>query len=457
MQQRKKRQAPGRRPIARRSLRAFGRRAVWTGGGLGCGLLWATLLVPGSVAGQETVSLEDAIVRAIDRSPALAQSSSQLENAESARRTVLGDFLPNLSASSGSSVQSSQRFDQATQRVVSGNSNSYNAGLSASYTLFQGGRRFAEWDRTAAEIRAAGASLEDQRYAVILQTQNAFYNALRQADLLEVQNARLERAQESLGNIRQRVVLGVATRSDTLRARLEVANARQAVLVQEVALRSARFALGRQIGAAGPVLPEIPGDMEPTPIFLTDEEIYRIAEAESPSVRAADADMEAAESALSSTRTQWWPSLNLSSGYSWANDVAAFANGNTSWNLRFSMNYQIFNGFSREDQIFRAQNSARVARLQNDDARLAARQEADAALQNVRAAELAIEIANEAVAVAAEDLRVVQARYDLAVATILDLVTSQVALEEAEANVVSARYDYLLSRAELEAILGREL
>ncbi len=412
---------------------------------------------PGPLVAQETVTLEEAIARALDWSPQLVQMSSQLMNAESSRRTAFGDFLPSLGVSSGSSIQSRQLFDPGTQRVVSGSSNSYNAGLSANYTIFQGGRRFREWDRTAAAIRSADASLADQRFAVVLQTQSFFYNALRQADLLEVQNARLERAQESLGNIRRRVTLGAATRSDTLRARLEVANARQAVLVQETALRAARFALGRQIGEAGPALPEPPDRMDPTPLSLTDQEIYSIAEQQSPAVLSAEADVEASRAALSSARTQYWPSLNMSTGYSWANDVAALSGGNTSWNLRFSMSYQLFNGFSREDQIFRAENAARVASVQSQDTRLAARQEADAALQNLRASELAIEIATEAVQVATEDLRVVQERYRLSVATILDLITSQVAVEEAEANRVAARYDYLIARAELEAILGREL
>lgn len=72
-------------------------------------------------------------------------------------------------------------------------------------------------------------------------------------------------------------------------------------------------------------------------------------------------------------------------------------------------------------------------------------------------AEEAIAIAREAVTVAEEDLRVVQQRYELGVATILEVITSQVALDEAAAGLVTARYDYLLAKAELEAILGREL
>jgi outer membrane protein TolC len=332
-----------------------------------------------------------------------------------------------------------------------------NAGVSARVTVFEGGRRLREWDQSQAEILAAEAGQIDTRFGVILQTQNSFFGALRQAELLEVQRARVARAEESLSNIRQQVQLGVATRSDTLRARLEVANARLAEIQAETALRGAEFALGRQVGEDGPVSPISPPNMGPAPLSLTDEQIYLIAVEESPAVRAAQANRTAANASASASKAAYWPSLSLNSGYSWSNNAVALADGNTSWNLGISASVPVFNGFTREENISRAEQGARVARYQEDDARLAARQNADAALQALRTAELTAEIAGEAVVVAAEDLRVVEQRYRLGVGTILDLITSQVAIEQAEADLVVARYDYVLARAELEALLGRTL
>ena len=122
-----------------------------------------------------------------------------------------------------------------------------------------------------------------------------------------------------------------------------------------------------------------------------------------------------------------------------------------------SASVPIFNGFQREATITRAEESQRVAQLQADDARLAARQEADAALRALATASSAIEIADEAVVLAKEDLRVVRERYRVGVATVFDVVTSQIALDQVRVNLVSARYDFVMAKAELEAILGREL
>ncbi len=428
--------------------------------------LGAVLLVAGAGAAQERsildagatrITLDDALARAVVRSPQLAQSEQALVNAGETRRTAVGAFLPTISTSSGMSVRSTQRFDAATDRLVTGSSNSFNAGLTARYDLFRGGQRFSELDRAAADVAAARARREDQRFNVNFQTKNFFFQALRQEELLTVALRRIEQATQSLEMTRTQQQVGAGTVSDTLRARLEFINSRQAVLNAQIQTRAARFALGRQVGIPEPVIPVAPVDLEPRPLRLSEREILEVAENLAPSVQAAVAAFEAAREAYSSSKSAYIPSLSLSSGYNWSNQEASFSGGSTSWNLNFNLSYPIFNGFSREASIVRAEYSTRVARLQEDDARLASRQETDAALRTLETSELAIDIAGEAVAVADEDLRVTRERYRLSVAIILDVVTSQIASDQARVDLVNARYDYVLARAELEAILGRDL
>lgn len=387
----------------------------------------------------------------------MAQQEQSVGNAAANRRQAWGAFLPGLSVSSGASVRSQSQFDPTTQRIVQGSADSYNAGLSASLTVFDGGRMFSNLTAAGADFRAAEARREDARNQVTLQTKQLFFAALRQSDLLEVARERVRQAEESLGMTRTRQQVGTATSSDTLRARLELINAQQAVLNAEVATRAAEFALGRQIGESGPVTPASPGDLSPTPLGLTEEEILVIAEAESPSVIAATEARVSAAKDISIAKAAYLPSLSLSSGYSWANQESSLSGGTTSWSVSFRASLPLFNGFSREGQVDRAQFAQRLALLQEDDARLGARQEADGALQNVVTAERAIQIAEEGLAVAEEDLRVVRERYRVGVATILELVTSQISVVGASVDVVVARYDYVLARAELEAVLGREL
>lgn len=423
--------------------------------GLALGL--AFLGTPDGARGQLTVTLDEAVQRAMERSPTMVQQDQAVESAAWTKRQAWGAFLPSLSASSGGSLRSTQRFDQATDRIVTGSSDSYNAGLSSSITLFDGGRMFANLSGAQADYRSAEARRENQRAQVSLQTKTLFFAALRQADLLAVAQERVRQAEESLAMVRTRTQVGTATSSDTLRARLELINAQQSSLQAENSTRAARFALGRQIGESVPVAPVRPEGLDPAPLALSDEEILQLAEAQSPSVIAATEATRSASYDVRDAKGQYVPSFRLSSGYSWANQDMSLSGGTTSWSLSLSASLPIFNGFAREGTLERAQFAQRLARLQEDDARLAARQGADGALQDVRTAERAIVIAQEALSVAEEDLRVVRERYRVGVATILELVTSQIAVVQAGATAVTARYDYVLARAQLEAVLGRGL
>ncbi len=415
-------------------------------------------LQPEPAPAQQALTLDEAVDLALSRSPTYAQAVVSLDNAEEGRRTAIGAFLPSLSLNTGASVRPGSVFDPTTQAQVSTTNRSLSGGLSLGMDLFAGGRNRAELNRAAVEIDAANASLEGQRFRLILQTKQFFFSALEQAELLDVAGARVERAEESMELVRRQVTLGAATASDSLRARLELANARQSALQSEAQLRAARMSLGRQVGVAGPVLPSAPADLEPSPLGLTDAEIYRLAELNSPDVRASELSTQATVASVSSARAAYLPSARISSGYNWSNNDWGLGGGDGRWNgLSLSLSYTLFNGFNRESSVARAENELRISRLQEDDIRLRAREEADAALFAIRTAEQAVGIAEEAATVAEEDLRVVLERFEVGVATVFEVVTSQVALDEAEANRVSARYDYLIARAELESILGQEI
>ena len=272
------------------------------------GLPIALLGLTGALSAQQPLTLDEAIARSLQVHPAMAAGARRPGQRGVSHRAAWGGFLPTLSVSSGASTNSSQRFDQATQRTVAGASESYNAGLSLAYSLFNGGQRFADMDRARADIASAEADMENQRFGVILQTKDLYFAALRQSDLLEVARASVDRAEESLANTRRRTELGSGTRSDTLRARLEVANAMQAVLQAEAATRAARFNLGRQVGLSEPVMPERPDDLDPSPLVLTDQEMFLLGEERSPAVRSARAAARAASAAASSSKSSRFPS-----------------------------------------------------------------------------------------------------------------------------------------------------
>ena len=402
------------------------------------------------------LTLEEAIERALEHDPAVVAASGAVRSARSGQRVAAGAFLPSLSASTTTSRTSSERFNPQTGTSVTGSSTSLNAGLSSSLALDLGGGQIADRRSATANRRSAEATLEEQRYSSSLAAEITFYEVLRADELTRVGELRLARAIEGRESSERRLEAGVATRSDVLRSRLEESDARLQLASARADRRAAAHALGRIVGVDGPVGAIPPERPVPRPLELAAPALVELA-TQTPGVRAAEAQAAAAEATVRSARSDYLPVLNLQGGTDWFNDEVSFADANDSWTVRAGLSWPLFNGFRREDALTRAHVTAATARAEAADARRFARAEVERLLAALALAEEALALAQESVEVAREDLEVQEQRYRVGASTILDRVTSQLALAEAEAAVVEARFDYEVARAELEALVGRSL
>jgi outer membrane protein len=399
------------------------------------------------------LDLETVIQRVLSVSPAVAGAGEGVRTAQSASRVAFGEYTPNLFATSQALTSNA-----TSAGTVSGiPPNAYSAGLFASIDVLTGGRRGADRTRAAADVAAAHALNVSTRYATTLQAQSAFYETLRTSDLVDVARASVAQAEQGLRYAQDRVRAGTATRSDLLRAQLQVTTSRQQLVAALDTLQSAAYALGRLVGADGPVSGRRPASLEPRGLVLGDSDIVRMAVDASPAVQAARAQERSDIASLRATRTQYVPDIKLSGGYNWANQSTILQAVRPGWNVILGTTYPLFNGFVREDAITRADAVSEVSHVVSLDATRQARAEAARLLYGLRFAQQNISLANEAVQSAQEDLRVQTERYRAGISTELDQLTSQLAFTQAQLSLVASRYNYQITRAQLEALVGRSL
>lgn len=422
---------------------------------------WAQ--VPGTAARPEDLlptprldsllDLETVVERALAVSPAVAGAREGVRTAQSASRVALGEYTPNVFATSQALTSNAT----GAGTVSSIPPNAYSAGLFASIDVITGGRRGDDRTRAAADLSSAHALNVSQRYATTLEAQSAFYETLRTSDLVDVARASVAQAQQGLRYAEDRVRAGTATRSDLLRAQLQVTTSRQQLVAALDTLQSAAYALGRIVGADGPVGGRRPPSLEPRVLSLADSDIVRLAVDASPAVQAARAQERSNLASLRATRTQYVPDIKLSAGYNWANQSTLLEAVRPGWNVILGTTYPLFNGFVREDAVTRADAVSKVSHVVSLDATRQARAEAARLLYGLRFAQQNISLANEAVQSAQEDLRVQTERYRAGISTELDQLTSQLAFTQAQLSLVASRYNYQITRAQLEALVGRSL
>ncbi len=418
-------------------------------------LVLASLVSTAPVVAQTyTVTLDEAVALALQVNPSMVQARGAVTTAGWTKRQAIGNWLPTLSANSSVSTNSSERFDAATQRSVSGSSTSYSAGFSASMTIFDGLGRAAENRAASADFESADASLVDQRFQTMLQTKQSFFAALAAEELVRVSETRIQRAEEQLKIARGKLAAGSGTRSDTLSSRVELANAELQRVNAETALATAKAGLARLIGVEGDVQAVGEGRFREL-AFVDTTGLRTEAIARSPAIEQADAAARAASAQIAVSRAQYFPSINASYSNSYAG--SEISNLSNSWSLRMSLSWPIFNGFSRELNQSRSAVNRDVALAQAEDSRRQVNADLTQYVASLTSARTRLTIAQTSRAAADEDLRVQRERYRLGAATTVDVLVSQVNLDQAEVDIVQARFDYFVAKAQIEALIGREL
>ena len=413
-------------------------------------------------AQERTVTLADAIRLSERVQPLVVRAAGDLETAAAQRRSAWGAYLPSLTASSSASSffsEGTSRVDPVTGQLLSGNSSnrSLSTSLSASVDLFTGFRRGAENRAARANQAAAEATFVDARFQQALETTNQFLDALAFQQLVRVRESSVRRAEEQLKTSIAKLRAGSATRSDSLRSRVTLGNARLELIRSQTDLAAAEAGLARLIGETGRVQAADDSAFYQVVAPPDTAAIRAEAEAKSPRIQSASAVADAARASLRASRSAYWPSLSLSASTAWnasrSNDYDLFNQRQLSLGFRWNL----FDRFDRELAVAQRSASADVADATAADEQRAVAAELTARLAELDAARLQIEITLTSVVAAEEDLRVQQERYRLGASTIVDVLTSQEALNQAEVDVVVARFDYLRAKASLEALIGRTL
>lgn len=424
-------------------------------------LALACVLLPGPVRAQlPTVTLEEAIRLAQGAQPSVVQARGAAQNARAQVRSATGAYLPSLSASSSGSRDYSERptANNSSGSVQSGSTNNLNFGLSSSLDLFTGFRRGADSRAAKATRSAADASLLDAQSQAALTATQQFFDALAAQQLVRVREASVTQAEEQLKLSVAKLHVGSATRSDSLRSLVNLGTAQLALVSARSSVAATQASLGRTLGLDGRVEAAEDSAFYSFTATIDTAELQQEALGHSPTVQAAEASAVAARAQVGSAKAAYWPTLALSGSANWngsnnTNDYQLFARRS----LALGLSWPIFNRFQREQTIVTRQSSAETAEATAADTRRQVQAAVTTQAAALEAARVRIDITRTSVEAASEDLRVVQERYRVGAATILDVLTSQSALAQAQVDVVNARFDYLKAKAQIEALIGRHL
>jgi outer membrane protein len=370
-------------------------------------------------------------------------------------------FIPTLSFNSGASKQNGDRFDSQGQLVpFTGAAWQYSSGLAMNIDLFDGGNRFYRLRGAKANVTASEANETLQQYNVSLNVKQQYYAVLAARESEGAAKAQLDQATEQLKTATARVAAGAATKSDSLRAIIQVGNAQLSLIQARNNLNIANASLTRLVATPFIVTAQPNDTTEAIELAADSAEVAALA-LRGPAVQQSEASYSAARASVRSAITPYMPTVSLrfnrggngtDSRFGWGDNRYAY-----SQTMSFNMQFPFFNQGTREEQVVRSRVAEDVAQAQLRDARFLAQQQLVQYLSAFRSAEQRVQIQLASVEAAEEDLRVQQRRYSLGASTFLDVLTSQVTLNQARGALIQARFDARVAKAQIETLTGKDM
>ncbi|HVT37589.1 MAG TPA: TolC family protein [Gemmatimonadaceae bacterium] len=429
-----------------------------------CGTLaLATLTAASAFAQQDApraITLDEAVRLAQRNAPSTVQARNALRVGRMNVANSLAQFLPNLGVNAGANNTNGGNFIQGKFTPYTGDPWNYNKGYGGSLTIFDGGQRWFNYRAAQATQEANGENELLQRFTVALNVKQQYFLVLAARETEAAAQRQLEQADQQLRVTSARLRVGSLIRTDSLRSAIAVGTAKLAIINAQNSLRSANASLTRLVASPTGVT-AVASDTSDVPRLDTDSATIQKLADQGPLVRQSTAALTASRASRRAFVTPYLPTVSAFYQYSTRKSSPTFDWGggpaNPSTGYGFSLNWTLFNNLNRELSLTTATVGEDNAEASQRDARLAARESLALYLGAFRTAQQTIELQLLQIAAAEDDFRAQTQRYALGSSSLLDVLTSQSALDAARTALITARLQARTAKAQLEALVGREL
>ena len=430
------------------------------------------LALPLAAAAQRrALSLEEALAAGLDHSPGLHAARSKADFSAAKAREAAAGRLPALKLGGGYTRLSEVPDFQvvlplAPDPITVSRSyfNNFSLRLGVQQPLFTGFRLEAGARSARLLEAAAGRDLEKDRAEFLLAVKSAYWGLARAREFERAIDETIRQVAEHLKDVRAFFDQGLLTKSEVLRAELELSNAEvmriDARNAAEVALTVLDSLIGLPLDTDVELTtsPESQASPLPVPADRPEGSSIERALADRPELKSADLLIEASEWSVKAARSGAYPQVFLSGNYYYLRPNPRFLPAldafKGTWDLAVSVSFDLWDWGqtkSRTEQARAQLAQARDARrLLEDQAVLEVTQSRLA----VSRAEEKVRVAGLAVGLAEENFRLSRERFRQGVALSADVLDAEVALLQSRMNRTHALIDLALGRARLEKALG---
>ncbi len=343
-----------------------------------------------------------------------------------------------------------------TQLQSFAQTNNYEASLTLtqilfSSTVFKGiGASKIYYDLSVAELRNTIGKTK-------LNVERAFYGSLLMKEMLAITKASFENAQENLRNVKALFEQGLVSDFDRMRAEVQVENIRPTLLQMENMLATTINDFKMVLGVEQSLDIDVKGEFVYVVEELPDEtDIIDFAIRNNHGLQSLKLKMDVDEAFIDLDVSEYWPTLAAFGSYTYAgsSDKWDFQNYNsTTVGISFSMN--LWKGQRTKNRVQQATITYKQTEQQLGQFRDYVTNQVKAKLLELKRVQSLVEAQERNVNLAARAYEIATIRYKEGTGNQLEVQNADVALKQARINRIQSIHSYIITKYELEQIMGK--
>ena len=448
-------------------------------------LIFATINLS---AQQKIYTLDEAIRQALANNKDIKISSLDVNKANAAVKEAFGYALPSLDLSANLShffekpktpfPDFAAMFNNATYSVLIKEglvpddpnvyepvetklqsftpTNNYTTQLSLTQTLFSSAV-FEGIGASKIYYNLSVAQLNNTVSKTVLDVQKAFYGVILAKAVLDIAQASFDNAQENFDNVTKLYKEGMVSEFDKLQAEVQLENIRPNVLQMQNTLINSLNGLKIILGVDQSQDIDVSAQIEFKPYNIPEDQIL-IDEAikNNFDITSLKLKSQVDEAFVQLDISEYWPTLAAFANYSYAGfsekwdfqNYSSFTVG-----LNFRMN--LWQGNRTKNAVQQSTITYKQTEEQLNLLKDAVTSDVKKRINELKRAQSLIEVQQNTVKVAQRAYEIADLRYTEGAGSQLELHNADLELRNARLNLTQSVYSYMVSRFELEQLLGR--
>ncbi len=420
-------------------------------------ILLSAIIFPASNGQAETrtLTLEECIDIAIASNPRIEIARQQYQGSEGVLTQAKSLYLPRLSGGVGYGRQYIDSEVPITEDNVGSGL------LRASQLIFDFGKTTGLIDAQAFNRSASGENLAQVYHDIVFQVKSNFYSVLQSRRLITVAEQAVANFEQQLYRAQRYYEAGVRTRIDVTNAQVNLANQKLNLLRANSNYKTARVALEQVLGiipnngayepvSSEPQLDQLAARKPQMPGPLDD--LLVKAEENRPGLKQFEFLVEAADSSVTQAKGDYWPTIDAVGDYSrYETDLPALAD---QWQISARLNWEFFSGFETDGKVAEASAQLREVQAGLRDFQLEVTQDVTDSYLRAEENREGVDIADQTLELAAENLRLAEGRYKAGIGDLLEFNDAQLLFTQNQSDLVVTYYTYLTALARIERAAG---